>query len=1029
MNGPYPPMPPPPPPLPNGSAGGGAGTPGGPLFVRPPMIQSYSTSASLAHRAQPPYANYSNGPQQHGPMGANGANPPDTRTQLFVSNLPFRVRWQDLKDLMRKCGTVLRADVALNPTDGRSRGFGVVLFAKAEDAAKAIATYHGYTWQTRVLDVRIDAQDPTGALALAEANRQQALQQQQKQIEQQQQRAVAAAAAMARNSPMMPPPPPPPMPSYHSYNGPFSTSSGQSNGSAGGGFGQAPNGPSPLVPSQPSPALSSRARPPASHNGDEPTSSPYLTRTSSQDSRPRSSPVAAPSTVPSKAPSPTEGASATAPAPHPGLLDRYASDSILPNRLQPPPPPPPPHLSSFERVQAPPPPPPPVPPPPPPPANDLPPQLQQVIAMQQQQTTSAAAAVQQASQMYMPMLSVHPMGYAVPGGMLSYYSSLAAATNGLQRPGSAPPIGPNGFMHMGPGGGGPPGGPGGGGGGGVQYQNRHLFIGNLPFNCQWQELKDLMRGAGNVLRADIAQGPDGRSRGFGSVLFATPQDAERAVHFDKFAGAGVNNQPPPPAPPPPPVYANGNGGHGSSHPNMPMPMPMPMRPSLLDQYGSCGSNGSGPGSFSGPSPLSNVLSARPESRPGTAQTDSGENARGAEQKALGSPTSASSSPEAAGSPKPAEGDESAPQVKEKPAPTARRRPPLLQDTGGSSFSRTHHHSTAPSRIAMPPPLPFAALGMNGTPTSGGPGPFSPLGAGGMTPSMPAFTFGGAGPFAAQATPPLVPHGMFSPGVGVPPFSPGAPYFPGTPPLVWSSMTPGGALTPGHGSEAFNPMFPPRQGQEMQGGEYGAGPVEDFAPAERSGGPTGEQPDYFPQTTPEADPNGTDENIDPIGARPATSSGEISTTAPVREEDGPAPAASAPPLSPRLASRPRAGGHSKSDDGVRSKKTDQLNGDTNDYGAAAVQGKIASLQLEEEGGRDLGPGWAEGSTSPVSVRHSSADGVCGDQASSGPSAGHDGDGDVKATPTGARGRRASLGAAAAGGGGSAEPTAFGTSIWG
>lgn len=432
------------------------------------------------------------------------------------------------KDLMRKCGTVLRADVALNPTDGRSRGFGVVLFAKAEDAAKAIATYHGYTWQTRVLDVRIDAQDPTGALALAEANRQQALQQQQKQIEQQQQRAVAAAAAMARNSPMMPPPPPPPMPSYHSYNGPFSTSSGQSNGSAGGGFGQAPNGPSPLVPSQPSPALSSRARPPASHNGGEPTSSPYLTRTSSQDSRPRSSPVAAPSTVPSKAPSPTEGASATAPAPHPGLLDRYASDSILPNRLQPPPPPPPPHLSSFERVQAPPPPPPPVPPPPPPPANDLPPQLQQVIAMQQQQSTSAAAAAQQASQMYMPMLSVHPMGYAVPGGMLSYYSSLAAATNGLQRPGSAPPIGPNGFMHMGPGGGGPPGGPG-GGGGGVQYQNRHLFIGNLPFNCQWQELKDLMRGAGNVLRADIAQGPDGRSRGFGSVLFATPQDAERAV--------------------------------------------------------------------------------------------------------------------------------------------------------------------------------------------------------------------------------------------------------------------------------------------------------------------------------------------------------------------------------------------------------------------------------------------------------------------------------------------------------------------
>lgn len=51
-------------------------------------------------------------------------------SELYVGNLPFRVRWQDLKDLMRKCGTVLRADVALTPHDGRSRGFGVVLFAR-----------------------------------------------------------------------------------------------------------------------------------------------------------------------------------------------------------------------------------------------------------------------------------------------------------------------------------------------------------------------------------------------------------------------------------------------------------------------------------------------------------------------------------------------------------------------------------------------------------------------------------------------------------------------------------------------------------------------------------------------------------------------------------------------------------------------------------------------------------------------------------------------------------------------------------
>ena len=79
----------------------------------------------------------------------------DTRTQLFVGNvrvpfyaflvfpftlslqLPYRVRWQDLKDLFRKAGTVLRADVSLGP-DNRSRGYGTVLLATSEDAARAV---------------------------------------------------------------------------------------------------------------------------------------------------------------------------------------------------------------------------------------------------------------------------------------------------------------------------------------------------------------------------------------------------------------------------------------------------------------------------------------------------------------------------------------------------------------------------------------------------------------------------------------------------------------------------------------------------------------------------------------------------------------------------------------------------------------------------------------------------------------------------------------------------------------------------
>ncbi|KAH8994503.1 hypothetical protein EDB92DRAFT_1795460, partial [Lactarius akahatsu] len=79
----------------------------------------------------------------------------DTRTQLFVGNLPYRVRWQDLKDLFRKAGTVLRADVSLGP-DNRSRGYGTVLLATAEDAGRAVDMFNGYSWQSRVLEVRLD---------------------------------------------------------------------------------------------------------------------------------------------------------------------------------------------------------------------------------------------------------------------------------------------------------------------------------------------------------------------------------------------------------------------------------------------------------------------------------------------------------------------------------------------------------------------------------------------------------------------------------------------------------------------------------------------------------------------------------------------------------------------------------------------------------------------------------------------------------------------------------------------------------
>ncbi|KAJ3382867.1 hypothetical protein HDU84_003972, partial [Entophlyctis sp. JEL0112] len=75
--------------------------------------------------------------------------------QLFVGNLPFVVGWQDLKDLFREIGTVVRADVAQAP-NGKSRGFGTVLFSTSEEAASAIATYNNYEWHGRKIEVRED---------------------------------------------------------------------------------------------------------------------------------------------------------------------------------------------------------------------------------------------------------------------------------------------------------------------------------------------------------------------------------------------------------------------------------------------------------------------------------------------------------------------------------------------------------------------------------------------------------------------------------------------------------------------------------------------------------------------------------------------------------------------------------------------------------------------------------------------------------------------------------------------------------
>ena len=51
----------------------------------------------------------------------------------------------------------------------------------------------------------------------------------------------------------------------------------------------------------------------------------------------------------------------------------------------------------------------------------------------------------------------------------------------------------------------------------------------LPYQAGWQDLKDLFRTAGNIIRADINIGADGRPKGSGTVVFETSKDAQQAI--------------------------------------------------------------------------------------------------------------------------------------------------------------------------------------------------------------------------------------------------------------------------------------------------------------------------------------------------------------------------------------------------------------------------------------------------------------------------------------------------------------------
>ena len=58
---------------------------------------------------------------------------------------------------------------------------------------------------------------------------------------------------------------------------------------------------------------------------------------------------------------------------------------------------------------------------------------------------------------------------------------------------------------------------------------RALYVGNLPYSVGWQDLKDLFRNAGNVIRADIPTDWQNRSKGFGTIVMGSVEEARKAA--------------------------------------------------------------------------------------------------------------------------------------------------------------------------------------------------------------------------------------------------------------------------------------------------------------------------------------------------------------------------------------------------------------------------------------------------------------------------------------------------------------------
>jgi nucleolin len=124
-------------------------------FQGRPLKVKWDRDISDAPPAQndPPGKRMSGGTKGRSGLAANDGLP---NTTVYIGNLDYDCRWQDLKQLFSKFGRVENVEILENPSTKRSKGYGTVQFLTSAQAKRAIEKVNGTEFQNRPIQVKWD---------------------------------------------------------------------------------------------------------------------------------------------------------------------------------------------------------------------------------------------------------------------------------------------------------------------------------------------------------------------------------------------------------------------------------------------------------------------------------------------------------------------------------------------------------------------------------------------------------------------------------------------------------------------------------------------------------------------------------------------------------------------------------------------------------------------------------------------------------------------------------------------------------